>query len=927
MIDETLFKKHFVGRDGFQWWIGQIPPEESWRENIPATQQNNNQGASGFGERYRVRIMGYHTANADDIPDDELPWAYVMYPVTAGGGGRGSSQSANLTQGTFVFGWFIDGDDAQLPIIMGVLGYNDYNAVMKEVTPTRFIPFSGYPAQDEVHGSKRSALQVRESGGDEVIAQQNATGNPTNDQITESAQGNTTTKIVADAKPDKPVSLAVPNECAPLPINNISTEIKNALNEVQKINQMIYDARASLASGVADAQKYIEELTNKLTEKISGFMKSILNRVQKELLKVQAMVQKIAHAIFPPDVKDFFKETLTRIMDTLACVGIDGASLLPKKIKKVLNDVFGVIENGVQVDLSITIPTKLVNAPACFIEDFVSTIIGDTLGPILNTVDGLLADASNVVSSIEGLVDEAGDIVMDVIALLQCLKNPKCASVKEWSMTSGSSNGGSFDLDRIISKASSVANNVATSVSQIGSSPGEIDFSDMFNNTACDVGPNNCGPPIVQVVGPGTGAKINLIVSSGGEVMGGDIISSGYGFDSNRSTLNVFDICGLGQGAVVEPIFGPVIPNYNLLGGSDIPDELIIRLNFGTVPAPEGFDSNFFANFSGDLVAGSNVIKNIEPKSVRESLIPGFSVKLTGNAGSVTLPSTATITSIGSIVLDRPLEGTGEALGASLSASGASTQTGIIGLNVINSGYGYLPEPNGSSGGDGQVWANTDDTVIIGDGRFVASNGGITPGVDGFGTDYYPPVSPGNTVNIPPGSTVTTPANSYLTEGYDSDGNTTEILPGTPTLFPNGGSMTSPSIMEGVGGMGGRIGTLPTSLYPSSSSYPVILYLCELIVDESGMDYQPTDKVVIKPDMGATAVPTFDRFGRLLSIKVTAGGEGFQEMPQCYIESDSGFGSFIIPKFCIDRVGENDLEREPGLQDKIISVIDCVGSI
>ena len=105
------------------------------------------------------------------------------------------------------------------------------------------------------------------------------------------------------------------------------------------------------------------------------------------------------------------------------------------------------------------------------------------------------------------------------------------------------------------------------------------------------------------------------------------------------------------------------------------------------------------------------------------------------------------------------------------------------------------------------------------------------------------------------------------------------------------------------------------------------MYLCELIVDESGMDYQPTDKVVIKPDMGATAVPKFDRFGRLLSIKVTAGGEGFQEMPQCYIESDSGFGSFIVPKFCIDRIGENDLEREPGLQDKVISVIDCVGSI
>ena len=119
-----------------------------------------NSEQKGFGERYRVRIMGYHTANADDIPDEELPWAYVMYPVTAGGGGRGSSQSANLTQGTFVFGFFMDGEDAQLPVIMGVLGYNDYNAVMKNVTPTRFIPFDGYPLNDEVMGQQRSTTQV-----------------------------------------------------------------------------------------------------------------------------------------------------------------------------------------------------------------------------------------------------------------------------------------------------------------------------------------------------------------------------------------------------------------------------------------------------------------------------------------------------------------------------------------------------------------------------------------------------------------------------------------------------------------------------------------------------------------------------------------------------------------------------------------------
>jgi hypothetical protein len=43
------------------------------------------------------------------------------------------------------------------------------------------------------------------------------------------------------------------------------------------------------------------------------------------------------------------------------------------------------------------------------------------------------------------------------------------------------------------------------------------------------------------------------------------------------------------------------------------------------------------------------------------------------------------------------------------------------------------------------------------------------------------------------------------------------------------------------------------------------------------------------------------------------------------MKSQSGFNAELIPKFCIDRIGENDLEREPDFQDKVISVIDCVG--
>ena len=204
MFDQGLFEKHFVGRDGFIWWIGQIASEASWKENIPGTPHDDNSDIKGFGERYRVRIMGYHTADINKIPDEELPWAYVMYPVTAGGGGRSSSQSANLTQGNFVFGFFLDGENAQLPVVFGCVGYNDYQAVNKNLPPTRFLPISGFTENDYVSWYAQKA----ESGG-EVINQNGAQvdkgkqiesagdqkGESNNQTLTESVQTDTTQKL------------------------------------------------------------------------------------------------------------------------------------------------------------------------------------------------------------------------------------------------------------------------------------------------------------------------------------------------------------------------------------------------------------------------------------------------------------------------------------------------------------------------------------------------------------------------------------------------------------------------------------------------------------------------------------------------------------------------------------------------------------
>ena len=109
-------------------------------------------------------------------------------------------------------------------------------------------------------------------------------------------------------------------------------------------------------------------------------------------------------------------------------------------------------------------------------------------------------------------------------------------------------------------------------------------------------------------------------------------------------------------------------------------------------------------------------------------------------------------------------------------------------------------------------------------------------------------------------------------------------------------------------------------------THSFILYLCEIFIDESGINYSPGDKIIIEPDIGAVAEPKFDARGRVTSIKVTESGEGFTEYPTLYIQSETGYNAVLRPKLCIDRVGNDEL-KEPTFQDKVITVIDCVGKV
>ena len=124
----SLFNPGILGTD-FLWWIGQIADDSTWRDQMMAGKFKDKDTIPGWGARYKVRIMGVHDQGQEAVPEADLPWANIMYPVTAGGGQMNSWMSSNLRQGNMVFGFWMDGKDMQVPVIMGVLGNNAQTAL------------------------------------------------------------------------------------------------------------------------------------------------------------------------------------------------------------------------------------------------------------------------------------------------------------------------------------------------------------------------------------------------------------------------------------------------------------------------------------------------------------------------------------------------------------------------------------------------------------------------------------------------------------------------------------------------------------------------------------------------------------------------------------------------------------------------------
>ena len=93
-----------MGQDGFNWFIGVV----------------EDRADPEYASRVKVRCLGYHTADIQKIPTEDLPWASVMMPVTAGANSGIGFSPHFLLEGTWVVGFFRD-PAKQEPVIIGAI--------------------------------------------------------------------------------------------------------------------------------------------------------------------------------------------------------------------------------------------------------------------------------------------------------------------------------------------------------------------------------------------------------------------------------------------------------------------------------------------------------------------------------------------------------------------------------------------------------------------------------------------------------------------------------------------------------------------------------------------------------------------------------------------------------------------------------------
>lgn len=774
------------------WW-GQIVDDVHWKDNTIAEKWKGPQNIPGWGDRYKVCILGRDTPTKD-VPDDQLEWAELIYPVTAGSGHGGSYQTSNLRKGAYVIGFYKDGVNLSEPIILGCIGNNEQTRLSQSIPTTAFTPYSAY-INEQVSVNDISAS-----------ASPGPASNVDNGKL-EGCTSNATREIcLADntQKDDgsKTRYLMQPTDCSKLQLGRIQNEIQNLIQDIQRYQQTVNSWESSLLKPINENGKsysvteYINYKIQNASEIVAGGLKTIITGIQQGVTnEINKTLTKFYYGLFPNE-RPGFKKTVETTQDLVACLFRKIIGSLLSMASQILKGIVNSFINGPLACIETLVAGFLAQ-----IGSFISSALGSILGPV-----------EALIGSVFNIADGIFNFITDLLSFLSCEETPQCPEVTGWVPWSGVS---TFNVEDDIDSIVAQVNNITTILEQTGS----LDFSNVsldldinvdaeFGTTStsitnplfqtcdtgsifdldipsiipteCNIGATFCTPPTINFYSSqGSGATGNPVIGSNGEILSVDIVSSGS--YCNVPTVTFSDNCGSGSGATGIAVTGPV------------------------------------------------------------------------EVGITTTTSTGITTTI------------------------TVTTTGIVDVVITNSGFGYLPAPNGDLGGDGRVWAEAKQTTV-----------------KRSDNTYDRPYDPGETFNVNPGDEV-----------YSC---------GRTTIITESQTITAPECSGD---------TLPRGEDPSlnNGTYPVVLELDKVFLEKGGIGYDPNkDKIKVTPDNGAILDYKVGPLGEVTEIIVVQSGIGFTEMPSIQIESETGFNMKAIPVLkpikdlqSLQRVNQN----------QIISVIDC----
>lgn len=826
-MSSQFYSNEHLGQSQFYFWYGQVLGD--WEKN-ETSKPHNKDDIPGWGKRYRVAILGRDSRAVDKgVGNDELPMAEVLLPVTAGAGPGGGVQTPNISQNTFVVGFYKDGINCREPIIMGVLPNfsqatcNAYSSNDQE----RFNPASGYNPEDQSHYVPDYNLWLQYGGW----------------PIKESNDGGTVNGIdVANKKQkidgERSFYIPSPYKCSASAgsseLSGIAKILQDGINLINQINRSVLDYSSAISSientiksVISTISLYITSLMKNMIQKMRGF---ILNQLNKAILAVIGLL--------PPNLKHATNTATEKIMEILNCV-----------FNKIVDELLSLVTDLVQ-----NLITSAVNAANSVVENFIGGSFSNILGTITEGVSSALSAASGILGGalqIAANPTSALDIVFGFVSEFICDGALACPSITGWSPWNGT-NTYTPETPKNVSGIGTTAGAGIGTTSIVGfASTGIIGFG---STGFVGIGSTT----ILRIIGIGT------------------TTISGIGSTSILRIVGIgsTSVIGIGTtgiiGIATEGIVKDDVPCQPTASAPILCQPPVIDLIGG---GGSGFKANPIVSASGEIIAFDIVNQGFGYTSTPIARV--YSNCGIGN-GAVLLP--------------------------------VVTNGRITDIIILDGGVGYLSSPNGSVGGGGQVFATEEETVAY------------TPR-----TDSYDVFVPGELVEFEAGDLIFAPAGTEV-ELYDSEGNVIQAIRGlgqtTCVKIKRTGVLTIPKKKKK------KITEPPYKPTNSKGQYPVVLEVKDIIITNPGFNYNDGDEIIINPNCGTEAKPTFDKFGRLVSITVTQKGVGCTEMPKIYIESKTGINARMKVLFEPIRVGDLPEDRDivPSSAN-IINVVDCVGRV